>query len=192
MTFTIHVKICHFATIKSSPPPQSIPLYPTLLHPTPHRQTQRSVYDGVLEAHVRQKRAAIERALAMENSFAGGMGNAADSAATNVTRSSMTSNGGGSSATDDGEGGGGGSLEAAGVSAKEIKNIFTELRKGANHPLMLLNYFKGGGKVEEVVDVLHRTGYFGAQATKEMVRRELVCVCVCGVCVCVLWAKGCE
>lgn len=64
---------------------------------------------------------------------------------------------------------GGGALEAAGISAKEIKNVFTELRKGANHPLMLLNYFKGGGKLEEVIKVLHRTGYFGAQATKDMV-----------------------
>lgn len=62
-----------------------------------------------------------------------------------------------------------GTLEAAGISAKEIKNVFTELRKGANHPLMLLNYFKGGEKLEEVISVLHRTGYFGPQATKDMV-----------------------
>lgn len=72
-----------------------------------------------------------------------------------------------SEACEDGEEGV--SLEAAGVSSKEIKNIFTELRKGANHPLMLLNYFKGGGKTTEVVDVLLRAEYFGAQATREMV-----------------------
>lgn len=59
--------------------------------------------------------------------------------------------------------------------------MFTELRKGANHPLMLLNYFKGGGKLEEVVTVLHRTGYFGPQATRDMVStrgRMLGFVCV--------------
>lgn len=60
-------------------------------------------------------------------------------------------------------------LEEAGITAKECKNIFTELRKGANHPLMLLNHFKGGGKLEQVVDVLLRAEYFGAQATKDMV-----------------------
>lgn len=59
-------------------------------------------------------------------------------------------------------------LEEAGISTKEIKNLFTELRKGANHPLMLLHYFKG--KTTEVVNVLDRTGYFGDQATRDMVR----------------------
>lgn len=87
----------------------------------------------------------------------------------NVTRSAGGGGGGAASAVDvDGDDG---SLEMAGVSSKEIKNIFTELRKGANHPLMLLHHFKGGGKVGEVVDVLHRTGYFGGQATKGMVSR---------------------
>lgn len=67
---------------------------------------------------------------------------------------------------------GAGLLEEAGITAKECKNIFTELRKGANHPLMLLNHFKGGGKLEQVVEVLHRTGYFGGQATKDMVSNK--------------------
>lgn len=138
---------------------------------------------------MRQKRAAIERALAREKAVAGAISNGGDSA--NVTRSSVGSGGATSSngikkasaekrtasgeviVIDGGVGERGGgrevSLEDAGISAKEIKNIFTELRKGANHPLMLLNYFKGGGKTEEVVDVLHRTGYFGAQATRDMV-----------------------
>lgn len=125
------------------------------------------MYDGVLEEHVRQKRAALERSLAIDKRAGGGAAGGVDrsNGNTNVTRSSAGAAGGAALDLDEeGE-----SLEKAGVSAKEIKNIFTELRKGANHPLMLLHHFKGGGKVEKVVGVLHRTGYFGGQATKEMV-----------------------
>lgn len=121
----------------------------------------------MLEEHVRQKRAALGRSLAIEKRAGGCAAGSVDcsNGNTNVTRSSVGAAGGAAVDLDgDGE-----SLEKAGVSAKEIKNVFTELRKGANHPLMLLHHFKGGGKVEEVVAVLHRTGYFGGQATKEMV-----------------------
>lgn len=134
---------------------------------------------------MRQKRAAIERALAKERELFGGT---VTDLTSNITRSG--GGGGGSSGNGDvveivvgssgaavGAKGGDGKasvdddslLEEAGISAKECKNIFTELRKAANHPLMLLNHFKGGGKLEKVVEVLHRTGYFGGQATKEMV-----------------------
>lgn len=121
----------------------------------------------MLEEHVRQKRAAIERALALEAAPNRADG---DGTATNVTRSSVSKRNGvakGSVGLEDGDEG---AFEAVEISAKEIKNVFTELRKSANHPLMLLNYFKGG-KLEEVVKVLHETGYFGGQATKEMVSR---------------------
>ncbi|CAN0047681.1 unnamed protein product [Pylaiella littoralis] len=170
------------------------------LEKVPLSKVQRSLYDGVLENHVRQKRAAIERALANERAMFGGGGgtNTDTDTAGKVTRSGGGSSGGvgdadadGSSdgvevvngggaavaakgASGDGGGGGGGmGLEEAGISAKECKNIFTELRKGANHPLMLLNHFKGGGKLKLVVEVLHRTGYFGGQATKDMVAKEV-------------------
>lgn len=120
---------------------------------------------------MRQKRAAIERALDYDQ-----LKTAGADGAMNVTRSSVSRQNGSSRSKRGAVAQGGcggeddGSLEAAGISAKEIKNVFTELRKGANHPLMLLNYFKGGGKLEEVVNVLHRTEHFGGQATKEMVR----------------------
>ncbi|CAN0200855.1 unnamed protein product, partial [Ectocarpus sp. 12 AP-2014] len=172
------------------------------LEKVPLSKVQRSLYDGVLENHVRQKRAAIERALAQERALFGG-GTVTD-LTSNVTRSS--GGGGGEKRTAaaaaatgakgdgdgdaieilddgvadrrsgghaDGEEGGANLLEEVGISAKECKNIFTELRKGANHPLMLLNHFKGGGKMEKVVEVLHRTGYFGGQATKDMVAKEV-------------------
>ncbi|CAN0490815.1 unnamed protein product, partial [Ectocarpus sp. 12 AP-2014] len=172
------------------------------LEKVPLSKVQRSLYDGVLENHVRQKRAAIERALAQERALFGG-GTVTD-LTSNVTRSSGGGGGekrtaAGAAATgakgggdgdaieilDDGvagrrsgghavgEEGGADLLEEVGISAKECKNIFTELRKGANHPLMLLNHFKGGGKMEKVVEVLHRTGYFGGQATKDMVAKEV-------------------
>ena len=116
---------------------------------------------------MRQKRAAIERALASEKVLCN-----IDTTAS-VTRSSWAAgaatDGGDGGDGDEAGGGGEGTLESAGISAKEIKNIYTELRKGANHPLMLLNYFKGEGKTTQVVDVLHRTGYFGSQATRDMV-----------------------
>ena len=67
-----------------------------------------------------------------------------------------------------------GSLKEAGLGAKEIKNIFTELRKTANHPLMLLNHFEGSGKIDEVVSVLQRASYYGAEASRDMARRVQV------------------
>lgn len=179
-------------------------------------QVQRSLYDGVLENHVRQKKAALERALAKERELFGSLSKSGDTAS-NVTRSAG-SVGGSDKPAGGGEAGAGaggkdsnggdddvveivgaaggaaaaattaagdrgeGLLEEAGITAKECKNIFTELRKGANHPLMLLNHFKGGGKLEQVVEVLHRTGYFGGQATKDMVRTQASTACnrACG------------
>ncbi|CAN0426698.1 unnamed protein product [Ascophyllum nodosum] len=64
------------------------------------------------------------------------------------------------------------SVGAATNSAKEIKNIFTELRKAANHPLLLLTHFEGSGKIDEVVSVLHRASYYGAEASRDMVAKE--------------------
>lgn len=98
-----------------------------------------------------------------------------DDGASNITRSSVSKrNGSTAGAEGKKERGGnynghGDVLEAAGISTKEIKNVFTELRKGANHPLMLLNYYKEGGKMDEVINVLHRTEYFGNQASRDMV-----------------------
>ena len=66
-----------------------------------------------------------------------------------------------------------GSLKEAGLGAKEIKNIFTELSKAANHPLMLLDNFKGNGKIDELVNVLHRASYYGAEASRDMMRRTM-------------------
>lgn len=136
--------------------------------PPPLQQAQQSLYAGVLDEHLRQKKAAIARALAREK-CPGGAGGNITNAATNVTRSAANSGDAAASVLDMDEDGA--SLEEAGLGAKEIKNIFTELRKGANHPLMLLNYFKGGGKIDEVVDVLHRSSYFGGQATRDMVSK---------------------
>ena len=39
---------------------------------------------------------------------------------------------------------------------------------------MLLNHFKGSGKIDEVVNVLHRASYYGAEASRDMVRRVQV------------------
>ena len=39
---------------------------------------------------------------------------------------------------------------------------------------MLLNHFKGSGKIGEVVNVLHRASYYGAEASRDVVRRVQV------------------
>lgn len=143
---------------------------------TPLQQAQRALYNGVLEEHLKQKAEAIKRAL-MRDKPNGCDGIGAEDAFISTMASKTRSKSSGvvgdkgvvDMDTDANGGGSNGMLEAAGFGSKEIKNIFTELRKAANHPLMLMNHFKGGGKVEEVVNVLHRASFFGGQATREMV-----------------------
>ena len=106
----------HASTASLTPSSLTFPLTQTLPPLCPWRQTQRSIYDRVLEK----------------------------------------------------------SVGAATTSAKDIKNIFTELRKAANHPLLLLNHFDSSGKIDEVVSVLHRSSYYGAEASRDMVRRVQV------------------
>lgn len=159
----------HFMSFLGNPPTPP---------PRNTQQAQRSLYNGVLEEHLRQKTEAIKRSLLRDkpNGCDGiGVGDGIASTVASKTRSatgSSSKSGGvvGDMDIDAGGGGSNGILEAAGFGSKEIKNIFTELRKAANHPLMLMNHFKGGGKVEEVVDVLHRASFFGGQATRDMVR----------------------
>lgn len=54
------------------------------------------------------------------------------------------------------------------------ESVFTELRKSANHPLMIKQLFGGKGRDLEVIgDELFRVGFFGRQATRKMVMQEL-------------------
>ena len=39
---------------------------------------------------------------------------------------------------------------------------------------MLLNHFEGSGKIDEVVNVLHRASYYGGEASRDIVRRVQV------------------
>ncbi|CAM9581935.1 unnamed protein product [Chrysoparadoxa australica] len=57
--------------------------------------------------------------------------------------------------------------------ASESKSIFTDLRKAANHPLLLQHYFKDKEVIKRVEDALHSSHYFGDRATLDMVRKEL-------------------
>jgi len=64
-------------------------------------------------------------------------------------------------------------LGARAWSATEAKNAFTELRKAANHPLLLRRHYADEAKMETIARALERAAHFGAAATGEMVRREL-------------------
>ncbi|KAG5185729.1 SNF2 family N-terminal domain-containing protein [Tribonema minus] len=58
-------------------------------------------------------------------------------------------------------------------STTEAKNVFTELRKAANHPLLLLHHYKDDATISRIVEVAYGAAYFGDAATPQMVRKEL-------------------
>lgn len=58
-------------------------------------------------------------------------------------------------------------------SASEVKHLFTELRKAANHPLLIRHHFKDAD-VREVANVALATGHFGQAARHEQVLKELM------------------
>ena len=64
------------------------------------------------------------------------------------------------------------------LSASDIRNIFAHLRKAANHPLLVKDYF--GNVVDgvdrsmpTVLDLLNRVSAFGPRATKRMISEEI-------------------
>lgn len=64
------------------------------------------------------------------------------------------------------------------LSASDISNIFSHLRKAANHPLLVRDYF--GSVVDGVdrsmpvvLDLLNRVAAFGPKATKRMISDEI-------------------
>eukprot|EP00611_Tribonema_gayanum_P002499 TRINITY_DN11866_c0_g1_i1.p1 TRINITY_DN11866_c0_g1~~TRINITY_DN11866_c0_g1_i1.p1 ORF type:complete len:638 (-),score=244.35 TRINITY_DN11866_c0_g1_i1:362-2209(-) len=58
-------------------------------------------------------------------------------------------------------------------STTEAKNVFTELRKAANHPLLLLHHYKDDATISRIAEVAYGAAYFGDAATPQMVRKEL-------------------
>ena len=58
-------------------------------------------------------------------------------------------------------------------SDRDAKNVFVELRKAANHPLLLLERYREEAKMKLLVTKLFGYGHFGDQCTAGMVRKEL-------------------
>ena len=58
------------------------------------------------------------------------------------------------------------------VKEREAKNIFVELRKAANHPLLLRRRF-AGLSLDRVARTLHARGHFGDSCSLRMVREEI-------------------
>lgn len=67
----------------------------------------------------------------------------------------------------------GSELDAMVLSNKETRNVFSELRKAANHPLLLREHFNDKDKMELMALHLHAAGYFGETCSIEMVRTEM-------------------
>jgi SWI/SNF-related matrix-associated actin-dependent regulator 1 of chromatin subfamily A len=61
-------------------------------------------------------------------------------------------------------------LLAGGLSKRSINNVFTELRKAANHPLLVRARFTTQLLTEEVGPFLHRVGHFGGSASLQQAR----------------------
>ena len=70
-----------------------------------------------------------------------------------------------------------GALAALVGSEKEAKNVFVELRKAANHPLLLREHFKDPAKIDRMKMVCLHKQWFGDQCTQEMVQKELESYC---------------
>lgn len=56
---------------------------------------------------------------------------------------------------------------------KECRNVFSELRKAANHPLLLREHFKDPKKMELMANRLYNTGFFGETCTIEVEKFSL-------------------
>lgn len=54
------------------------------------------------------------------------------------------------------------------VNKKETRNVFSELRKAANHPLLLREHFDDKDKMEVMANRLFSSGYFGDSCTIEV------------------------
>jgi len=61
-------------------------------------------------------------------------------------------------------------LLAGGLSKRSINNVFTELRKAANHPLLVRARFTTQLLIQEVAPFLHRVGHFGGSASLQQAR----------------------
>jgi SWI/SNF-related matrix-associated actin-dependent regulator 1 of chromatin subfamily A len=64
-------------------------------------------------------------------------------------------------------------LDALVGSERDAKNVFVELRKAANHPLLLRQHFRCEKKMTLLISRLHANGHFGDTCTTPMVRKEL-------------------
>ena len=60
---------------------------------------------------------------------------------------------------------------------RDAKNVFVELRKAANHPLLLRSHFDDDEKLKRIIKLCLRRSWFGEGATEEMVRKELLSYC---------------
>jgi hypothetical protein len=72
-------------------------------------------------------------------------------------------------------------IDAIVGSTKEANNVFSALRKAANHPLLLREHFNDPQKMELMANRLYASGYFGDTCTIEVWSTccGLVVLCVC-------------
>ena len=64
-------------------------------------------------------------------------------------------------------------MKATKTTTSEARNIFTQLRKAANHPLLLRYKFDDAEVMLRVAKKLTACGHFGKSATLEMVEKEI-------------------
>jgi SWI/SNF-related matrix-associated actin-dependent regulator 1 of chromatin subfamily A len=59
------------------------------------------------------------------------------------------------------------------LSASEASNLFTALRKAANHPLLLRVRYRDAKVLEKISIIAHSMGHFGNQCDYQRVRDEI-------------------
>ena len=61
-----------------------------------------------------------------------------------------------------------------GLPASEARHLFTDLRKAANHPLLLRSFYSDQAVLQKIASACLQNQHFGAQASREQVAAELL------------------
>lgn len=59
------------------------------------------------------------------------------------------------------------------ISSSEANNIFTALRKAANHPLLLRVHFSNDSVIDLIASICQTTGHFGDQCDIKRIKNEI-------------------
>jgi SWI/SNF-related matrix-associated actin-dependent regulator 1 of chromatin subfamily A len=142
--------------------------------------SQQRVYDGILRRHVAKQ----QRALA--GATKGGKASQSAKAVARRTQAAAeaetladSGDEGGDLGPGAGPGpGGGGAVDEAQLAAlvgcdRDAKHVFTELRKAANHPLLLREHYRDPATMATLATKLFGYGHFGDTCSLAMVRAEL-------------------